>query len=1251
MIKVVFKWSKWISAGVMALLVLLLTLIALLLFTHPGLTSAIWVAEKVVPQLQVGQVQGALFPKFTLRKVTFNDAELNIASSVDELTLAMNFQCLLEPKVCINEISIDGLALSLPQLPPSSESVEEPSEPLKSISTPVPVFLHRLALTNIQLDVLGNQISWGELSSALSMQGDRLVIAPTRFSDIDVTLAPSEPQAQSAAPNEAPRQDIELPEVWIPLQIVLQRFDVNRFTLHQETPLIVNHLALEAKAGKNRVDVETLELDMPQVSAQANAQVELKGEYPLSLDLKAKLKETDLKGQNITLNASQSVAHLQLQSTLSGPVSAQLSATLEPLLVSLPFDVKLSDLQTQWPLSGESDYQIKATNLMTQGSLEGYQLALQSQLEGKEIPAITLDVHGSGDLQHIDLDKLNVETLGGELKGQVMANWQSLVNWRASLQLQNIQPGLQWPEAEGNISGKLATTGSLTEKGGWKVALPELDIDGLLRGYPLNIEGSLHASDEQGNGEVYLDTERLTLSHGPNGLTAKGQLKKEWQMDVDIHFTDLAKSVPDLSGSVAGEVDLRGALKEPDIQLALQAQKIQWQQQASIEQLSLTGRVTPLPEPQADVTLKVAALRYQEQLIDSILLSVSGGEKQHQLSLDVSSDLVSTSLAIHGGLQQKPQMVWSGELERMFATTQQGTWTLQQATAIKANIDQQQVDVAAHCWQQQGSTLCLTKDIRVGEKGEAELALNQFDFAQIAMFLPPETKLDGSVDATVWAKWAPESSPQAKVSLHLPTGQVQQKIEQVVTLGWDDINLNAQLHQDQLNADWQINVSDNGDLTGQLQVADVQASDPQLKAKLALSQFNLDFLAPLVGEYSALKALISTDLSVSGSAYHPQVKGQFLVDDIQVNGDISPIDVKQGKLAIDFRGYDADLAANIVTPDGELNVSGEANWQQLDNWHSKVRVFADSLKVDMPPMVKIKLVPDMTIEVNPTLAKVTGSLALPWGRIVVEELPPSAVSVSKDQVLLNDQLEPIDKSSSMPFNVETDINISIGDDFKLAAFGLEGGLKGQLNVTQKDKGPFILGEVNIVDGTYRSFGQDLLIKEGKVLMNGPADQPYVAIKAIRNPENTQDDVIAGVKVTGPATEPSITIFSEPAMPQANALSYLLRGQDIDGESGGGNAMTTALIGLSLAKSGKVVGEIGQAFGVQDLQLDTAGSGEDSQVTVSGYIMPGLQVKYGVGIFKPLGEFTVRYRLMKDLYLEGVSGVESAVDLLYQFEFD
>ncbi|HAS6349169.1 translocation/assembly module TamB [Vibrio sp. IRLE0018] len=1251
MIRVVFKWSKWLSAGVMAVLVLLLALIGMVLFTHPGLTSAIWVAEKALPQLQVGQVQGSLFPKFTLRDVTFNDPDLKVDASVRKFTLAMNFQCLLEPKVCINDIDLDGLTFSMPELPATEESVEQPSEPLKSISTPVPIFLHRLALTDFKLDVLGNQVSWGEFSSALSMQGERLVISPTHFKNVDLTLAPSNEVKEEELPVAQPRQDIVLPEVWIPLQVVLQRFDLERFTLHQATPFTLNHLGLQARAAKHQVELKTLELDIPQVDAQASAKVELKGDYPLTLLLNADLKEGDLKGQNIVFKAAQSVANLAIESELTGPVSARLSASLQPLLVRLPFDVNLSELKTQWPFVGEADYHVDVASLTAKGELQDYQLALQSHLDGKAIPALDFALKGKGSLERIELEKLDLETLGGTLAGQVFASWKGPVHWQADFQLDNIQPGLQWPEAEGNLSGKLSTKGMLTERGGWEVSLPLLDIDGLLRGYPLNVEGSLQASDRSGKGDIHLNTDRLTLSHGPNSLTAKGKLDKRWAMDVDVKFTDLAKSVPDLSGVLMGEIDLRGALKEPDIELDLQASQVQWQQQASIETLSLAGRITPMPQPQADVTLNISALRYQETLLDSIVLSANGSEKQHQLSLDVSSDLASTSLAISGSLVQKPEMVWSGALERMFATTKQGTWTLEQSTPITANIDKQSVAVAAHCWQQQGSSLCLTQDINVGKKGEATLALNQFDFKQIAMFLPAETHLDGSVNANVWAKWAPKTAPQVTLSVTLPSGQVQQKIEQTVTLGWDDISFNANLKQDKLNADWQINVRDNGDLSGRLSVADVQAKDPQLQAKLLLSQFNLDFLQPLVGEYSSLKALLSADLQLEGSALQPKVTGQFLVDDIEANGDISPIDVQRGKVAVAFSGYDANLNANIVTPDGELKVEGDANWQQLDNWHSKVRVYADSLKVNMPPMVKIQLVPDMTIEVNPTLAKVTGNLALPWGRIVVEELPPSAVSVSKDQVMLNDQLEPLNNASSMPFNVETDINISIGDDFKLSAFGLEGGLIGKLNVTQKDKGPFILGEVNIVNGTYRSFGQDLLIKEGKVLMNGPVDQPYVAIKAIRNPENTQDDVIAGVKVTGPATEPEISIFSEPAMPQANALSYLLRGQDIDGESGGGSAMTTALIGLSLAKSGKVVGEIGQAFGVQDLQLDTAGSGEDSQVTVSGYIMPGLQVKYGVGIFKPLGEFTVRYRLMKDLYLEGVSGVESAVDLLYQFEFD
>jgi translocation and assembly module TamB len=382
----------------------------------------------------------------------------------------------------------------------------------------------------------------------------------------------------------------------------------------------------------------------------------------------------------------------------------------------------------------------------------------------------------------------------------------------------------------------------------------------------------------------------------------------------------------------------------------------------------------------------------------------------------------------------------------------------------------------------------------------------------------------------------------------------------------------------------------------------------------------------------------------------PKVDGYFHVGEIEAMGDITPVELKSGDIQLNFAGYEAKLDASVSTTEGQLQITGDADWNDLEQWRTNLAIFADELKVEVPPIVKVTVKPDIKVAIKPGLIKLDGNVDLPWGRILVSQLPESAVSVSSDEVILDENLQPVEASTGIPFDLQSNIKINIGDDFQLAAFGLKGSLVGDLNVTQEKKGPFIIGEINIVDGSYRSFGQDLIIDEGKILFNGPADQPYVSIKAIRNPDNTEDDVVAGIQVTGPADEPEIAIFSDPAMPQANALSYILKGQDIDGESGG-DAMTTVLIGISLARSGKVVGEIGEAFGVQDLQLDTAGSGDESQVTVSGYILPGLQVKYGIGIFDSIGEFTLRYRIMKDLYLEAVSGSDNAVDFLYQFQFD
>ncbi len=69
-------------------------------------------------------------------------------------------------------------------------------------------------------------------------------------------------------------------------------------------------------------------------------------------------------------------------------------------------------------------------------------------------------------------------------------------------------------------------------------------------------------------------------------------------------------------------------------------------------------------------------------------------------------------------------------------------------------------------------------------------------------------------------------------------------------------------------------------------------------------------------------------------------------------------------------------------------------------------------------------------------------------------------------------------------------------------------------MVQNIHGLHINGQVDIPAGRFRAYGQDLIVRKGQIQFSGPADQPFLNLEAIRNPDNTADGVIAGVKVTG-----------------------------------------------------------------------------------------------------------------------------------------
>ena len=217
--------------------------------------------------------------------------------------------------------------------------------------------------------------------------------------------------------------------------------------------------------------------------------------------------------------------------------------------------------------------------------------------------------------------------------------------------------------------------------------------------------------------------------------------------------------------------------------------------------------------------------------------------------------------------------------------------------------------------------------------------------------------------------------------------------------------------------------------------------------------------------------------------------------------------------------------------------------------------------------------------------------------------------------------------------------------------GLNASLTGRLQVVQDQNRLGLNGQIHVPKGTFKAYGQALDVRKGTVTFINSVDNPQLAIEAIRSPEKTADNVTVGIRVEGTVKEPKVSVFSDPAMSQGQAFSYLLSGEGLEAAGNNDGRITAALLGLGINQGNQVLGAIGEVVGIEDLQLDTEGVGDSSQLIVSGYVLPGLKVKYGVGLFDSLSTLTLRYQVIPKLYLEVVSGVDQALDVLYQFEFN
>jgi translocation and assembly module TamB len=332
-------------------------------------------------------------------------------------------------------------------------------------------------------------------------------------------------------------------------------------------------------------------------------------------------------------------------------------------------------------------------------------------------------------------------------------------------------------------------------------------------------------------------------------------------------------------------------------------------------------------------------------------------------------------------------------------------------------------------------------------------------------------------------------------------------------------------------------------------------------------------------------------------------------------------------------------------------MKGDIAW--LPTLKGHLQISGEELEFDYQNMIKAKVSPNINLMFESNNLEINGEVTIPYARVKVRELPKGSISPSKDVILVEKQAELNVSQQRLSLNVLLKVDPLLSNEVKLDAFGLTTDLQGELRLQNNKSEIFGSGEVQLVNGRYRAYGQNLIIREGDILFTSSLDRPFLNIEAVRDPDLTSDSVIAGLRVEGAAQNPTISVFSEPDMEQQQILSYMLTGQGT-GQSNGDSQdtiLTNALLSLGLGQSENLISKVGNKLGFEDVNLDTSGQGEGTQLSLTGTIAPGVQLRYGVGVFGSISEVAIRYELIPRLYIEAVSGVSNAIDIYYQFSVE
>lgn len=839
------------------------------------------------------------------------------------------------------------------------------------------------------------------------------------------------------------------------------------------------------------------------------------------------------------------------------------------------------------------------------------------QREGQKA-ALQFDIRGNENAARIE--QLEARTPGGLLGMEGNVAWAPQLQWDAKATLEDFDPGYFAPGWDGRLSGNLASSGR-------QLAVPassppgttgdlEATVDlpvlkGTLRQRRVDAQGRFALQGSEGEGQV-------KLAVGESRLTASGKVGD--RLDIDARFEPLQLSdlLPGAKGGLRGTVQVSGRRDAPDITADLVGNTLDWDGY-SAESISLKGRL-PWSGDSGALALQGRNVNVG-MLLDAVDAQARGSVSNLRLDAQARNEMAAVDL--QGSVrQQGPQ--WRGRLDSLRLVPQKGdAWALRAASEFAVNGSN--YTLAETCLgPATGGALCLHANWpREGlvVRGDA------LPLTLVQPWLPPTSGrrvfLRGEV--TLDAKIRPRGNAwEGNVEVRSPEGGVRLGDNaRGELLKYDQFSIKLDMTPARIDGFLGMGFQGNGFVNAKVQTG-WDAAAP-LNGELYLNMARLYWLELFSPDIVRPTGLIEGHVSLRGTRSQPSLGGEATLTDFKGEFPALGLTFEQGKGSFTAQpDGSARITAQANSGKGTLYVDGGLSWFG-DAQPLQLNIHGENVLLSNTSELRVVANPNLDFTLSGTAMALKGTVHVPEADIDLERLD-RGTSVSEDVVVL----DPVDPEETASSPLDMDLTVSLGDNVKMAGFGLKGALTGKMQVWARPGREMTANGGLDVSGRYKAYGQDLTITRGQLTWNyNPVSDPRINLRA----ERRVGDVTAGIDVTGRAMQPRAQVWADPSMSQSEALGYLVLGRSLTGATSDQTQQVNAASAALSAGSGLLASQLGAKLGLDDAGVSQSRALGGSVLGVGKFISPKLYVGYGVSLVGSGSVLTLKYLLSRGFDIE------------------